>query len=476
MGSDAAISKTNIKRLVGLALGIIAIVASCLFPGSEALTVAGARAIGVLFFCIFLWAFDTIPVGITGVLGAVLLFVLGVEPNAAASFAGFADGTVWFIFGIFCFTGIMIKTSLGQRLTSVFVKLAKGNSKVVVLSFMIATCILSMFMTDGGAVATVIAVAMPLLVAVDARNTRKNFGRCVTIGIAVGAIVGGFITPFGHALNVLCLGLMEKTYGITISFVQWFIPGFITALIVLPVCWLILCKVFSPEDLGDTGDLMSTMGGKDGFGPLSAIDKKALVFFAAVIALFVIGNWVPSLNTTKIIIIALALLFLPGINMMNWKEFVESEGWPTFLMVGGIMCVGGAINDTGAGTFIANLFIESGLFSLNVVAVLLIFVAIIYVIHTFCPIAPALCMLFVPPLMAFCVSNGISPGIFVMLMASITAGSFIMPFSPPMLMSFNANFYTIGELAKSGWMMAIVYVVVEVLVVFFVGGLVLPVI
>jgi hypothetical protein len=39
------------------------------------------------------------------------------------------------------------------------------------------------------------------------------------------------------------------------------------------------------------------------------------------------------------------------------------------------------------------------------------------------------------------------------------------------MVSFAEGYYTSGELTKAGWLCAIVYVVVEVLVVFFIGGL-----
>lgn len=82
-----------------------------------------------------------------------------------------------------------------------------------------------------------------------AKEKKKNLGRCLAMGIAFAAIIGGFITPFGHSLNILCAGLLTSTYGVTTGFFEWVIPGLIIALIMIPVLWLIICKVFPPEEL-----------------------------------------------------------------------------------------------------------------------------------------------------------------------------------------------------------------------------------
>ena len=107
-------------------------------------------------------------------------------------------------------TAIMIKTSLGRRLVRGLVSKAGTKSKAVILAYRVATAIVSMFMTDTGAVAVGMAVALPFLNAINAKEKKKNLGRCLAIGIAFAAIIGGFITPFGHSLNILCAGLLTS--------------------------------------------------------------------------------------------------------------------------------------------------------------------------------------------------------------------------------------------------------------------------
>ncbi len=470
-GTGAGLATTTAKRLIGLVVGVAILVAAWFMPGSAELSHEGVLSLGILLMCVAFWIGDTFPVAVTGLLGAILLPILGVVESFGKAWSGFTSFTVWFIFGVFVMTAIMVKTTLGRRLVGALVSRAGTNPRAIILCYMIATAIVSMFMTDTGAVAVGIALALPFLKSIRAKEEKPNIGRCLALGIAFAAIIGGFVTPFGHSLNILCAGLLSSTYGLTIGFVEWFVPALIIAVILIPAFWLILTRAFPPEAL--TAEEAALVAGGD-MGPMSALDKKSLVYMIVLVAGFVLGNWVPILSNINVILVMLAVAFIPGIDILTWKEFEQAEGWGVVLMVGGVMCMADAASATGAAAYVVQLFLGSGVLGMNTVAALLLIMAVAYLIHTFVPAAPALCALFVPPVMGFCVAAGISPAIFVMLMASITAGSFLMPMSPPMMVSYSEGYFTIAEQVKAGWLPSIIYIVVEVLVVYFIGGLMLP--
>lgn len=464
----ASASRFPVKKVTGFVLGVICLAVAAVIPGSEELSHQGIMSIGILLMAICFWMCDVLPVGVTGLLGAILLSVFGVVENFAGAWSGFVSFTPWFIFGIFIMTAIMIKTSLGKRLVQALVSKAGTKPKSIVLAYMLATAIVSMFMTDTGAVAVGMALALPFLRGINAKETHRNLGKCLALGIAFAAILGGFITPFGHSLNVLCSGLLTSTYGVTIDFFQWFVPGLIIAVILIPFCWFVICRVFPPEDLSE--DETKLVTGGDVKEPMTFQDIKALVYMIALIAAFIAGNWVPILSNINVIMVMLAVAFLPGVEIVSWKDFNDNVGWGVVLMVGGVMSMAGACSSTGAAAYFVNLLLATGVLNLPIILGLILIMAIAYIIHTFVPAAPALCALFVPPVMGYCVAAGVSPAIFAMLMASITAGSFLLPLSPPMMVSFSEGYYTSAELTRAGWLCAIVYIVVEVLVVFYIGG------
>ena len=461
-------AKTPMKKYIGLVLGIVCLIACMMIPGSEELTHEGLTSIGILVMCIVFWMCDVLPVGVTGLLGAILLAVLGVVPKFADAWSGFVTATPWFIFGIFIMTVIMTKSSLGTRLVQALVGLAGTKPKSIVLAYMIATAIVSMFMTDTGAVAVGMALALPFLRGINAKETHPNLGRCLALGIAFAAILGGFITPFGHSLNILCSGLLTSTYGLTIDFFQWFVPGLIIAIILVPFCWIVICKVFPPEELSEEeAALVKGTGEKT---PMTTKDILSLIYMIVLVAGFIAGTWVPILSNVNVVMVMLAVAFIPGLELVTWKDFQDTVGWGVVLMVAGVMSIAGACASTGAAAFLVNSLLSTGVMNLPVLAGLLVFTALAYIVHTFVPAAPALCALFVPAVMGYLVAAGASPAMFAMLMGSITAGSFLLPLSPPMLVSFAEGYYSSAELTKAGRLCSIAYVVVEVLVVYFVGG------
>lgn len=466
---------TSPKEIAGVIVAVIIVVASVLLPGSEDMTHEGIMAFGVLLACVALWFCESLPVGVVGVLGCVLLFALGVVGTLPEAFTGFTQSTVWFIFGIFVLTALMMNSTLGQRLIRSLVRRAGTDSRRIVLAFMLASWIVSMFMTDTGAVVITMSLALPLLDQVKAQPGKSNLGKCLMLGIAFAAVLGGFSTPFGHSLNILNLGILEQNTGLTVNFVQWVAVGVPVALVMLPVCWQGIVRAFPPEAITRAdADAILGEGGHGEYGPWSLRDKEVLVLIVLVIAGFVAGNWVSALNSTVVILVALIIAFLPGLKLITWEQFKEIEGWNVVLMIGGVMSMGAAVSSTGGGAWLANLFLNSGILNLNVLAALLLMTAIMYIIHTVCPIAPALCALFLPPLIAYSQSVGISPAIMSMVMASITAGSFLLPLNPTIVVTFDKGYYQFFEVAKAGWLSAICYVVLAVCWAYFIGGMVLP--
>ena len=455
-----------VKRVICAALAAVFVVASCAMPGFEGLSHEGVMAIGVLLAAVALWFCGTMPQGVVGLVGVMLLVLLGVVPSLADALSGFTSATTWFILCVFCMTAIMQKSTLGLRLTKALVGWAGANSRKLVFAFMAGTAVASFFMTDTGAVVLGMSMALPLLKAVDAKPGSSNLGKCLMLGVAFAGVLGGFALPCGHSLNILGMGVMETTIGETVSFLGWMLVGLPIFAFMLPVTWWLLTRVFPPESLADKRDVIEA--GAASCGAWTPKDKKSLAILVLLPVLWIAGNWIGALNTTIVAMLGVALLFLPGMDLMTWREFQDIAGWNVFLFFGTVMCLGNAVSSTGGTDFIANLFLNSGVLDIHPFLVLLVVGYVMYVIHTFCPVAPALCLLFLPPLLLWAQAVGIPTVIPVFVVASITAGSFLVPLNPTIVITYDQGYYRFGEVAKGGWLAALVFVFVTVSWSFFV--------
>ena len=466
---DSPREKPAAKRVVGVILAALVLVLSLVFPECSSLSRQGMAALGVLLSCTFLWFTEALPAGIVGLYGVLMLTVTGACSSISESLSGFTNGTVWFVLAVFCLSISMSKSSLGQRLACRLLCWAKTDSRKIVLAWIVIASVLSSVMTDVGTVMMLMGLAIPFMNSIGIRKKESSLGKCIMLGIAFGSILGGFATPAGNVLNVMCIGVLESNLGITISFLDWMVVGVPVCLLGIPCVWMSLLVGFKPEEIpSECIDQVGWMG--EGIGPWSFRDKVTFAVVILLPLLWVAGNWLPALSSTVIILAGLVLMFCPFVDLISWNDFKEQAGWEAFLMVGSVMCLGNAVQSTGGGDLLASLLVGSGIANLPPLLALLICAVFLYIVHTFCPIAVALAVLVTPPFITCAQMMGIPVQLPVFVVGAIVAGSFLVPLNPTIIANYSAGYYSFGEVARGGWLAAILYIAVVVLWVYFVGG------
>ena len=63
------------------------------------------------------------------------------------------------------------------------------------------------------------------------------------LSIAYSASIGGMATLIGTPPNLVLAGVVKSTYGVEITFSQWFKFGFPISILLLFICWLYLTKI-----------------------------------------------------------------------------------------------------------------------------------------------------------------------------------------------------------------------------------------
>lgn len=448
------------KRLIGIAIAAICIIVSCFIPGSEALSAEGARALGLLLALVALWITSALPLGVTALLIVVLCPVLGVVPNLGGAIGGFASPPLFFIIAVFSLPVIMMKTNWGVRLMNALLKWTGNNTRKLVLGFMIATTVVSMIMSDVPCTVLFMGFALTILKAADAKPLKSNLGRCLMIGIPVAAVTGGMATPAGSSFNVVAMGIMQKvTGGAGVSFLDWVIVALPVVILMTPITWFFITQIFKPEPISDS----CLQGIRDQAAAATKVEPhevKAIIIIVGLLVLWIVGNWVPLLNATVVALIGLAVMFLPGIELLSWKEFQESVPWGIVIMCGTIMSMGSVVENTGAATFLAGLITDSGIMSLNFVLALGIMLALLYLLHTFCPIGVAILGIFLPVLITMCAGFGVSPAVPTIALAVVVAGNYIAPVNPTVMLTFGEGYFTFGDMVKTGIVPAIALIVI----------------
>ena len=456
------------KRLIGIGVAAICIIASCLIPGSESLSHQGIMALGLLLALASLWATSALPIGAVALLVVILLPLLGIVEMGQA-FSGFASPALFFIISVFALPVIMMKTKWGARLISRLLDWTGTDSRKLVLGFMIATTLVSTVMSDVPCTVLFLGFALTILKAADAKPGSSNLGKCLMIAIPVASVTGGIATPAGSSFNVVALGIMQQITGTTISFFDWMIVGLPIAIVMTPVLWFFITTVLKPEPITDS----CLQGIRDEAAAAKKVEPyeiKALAIIVLLVALWIIGNWVPVFNVTVVAVVGLIVMFLPGMDLLTWKEFQESVPWGIVIMCGTIMTIGGVVQSTGGAAFLADLFMNSGVTNFGVLASMAILMTLVYLLHTICPIGAAILGIFIPIFITLCASFGVSPAVPTISLAIVVAGNVLLPVNPTVMLTYGEGYYTFGDMFKTGIVPAAVLIVLITLWVPFIVG------
>ncbi|WP_172136185.1 SLC13 family permease [Adlercreutzia sp. ZJ473] len=462
--------QSSVKQITGLVLAALIVVAGLLLPGNGDLTHEGILGLALLLATVALWVCDSLPMGVAGLLALVVAPFLGIA-QINTVFSGFGTTTVIFAIAVFGLTAIVMKSNIAIRLTAKLTSWAGSDSKKLVLAFMCVSWLLSTVMNDSAVLVLVIGLSQIVLNNAGHVIGKSQLAKALYIGIALCAFVGGGATPAGSSINVLVIGMLEQSMGATIGFLDWMIACAPPCALMVPILWLFIIKILKPEPIKPE-DLTELQQRAAALGPLAAEEKKTLFFLVAMPVLWIAGSWIPALNVTTVTVLGLAGMFLPGVKLLTFDEFQREVPWTIVIMIGAVLCLGGIVGATGGVAYLANIFLSTGVTELGWFFSIFIIMLVVYAFHTFVPIGPALAALLVPPLMAFCVSSGISPAVPGMILAIILSGNFLMPFNPGMALAYRDNCWKPIDLLKTGIVPAFIFVAVLSAWVPFASGLV----
>ncbi len=171
----------------------------------------------VAITCALWWIFECIHIAFGELLPFVAFPLLGVLDHARVA-QSYGHTMILLLMGGFFLSAAMEKSSAHRRIAVTLVRAVGGNGgRRLVLGFMLATSLLSMWISN--AATTLMMLPIALAVLADAKDPRLRTP--LLLGIAYAASVGGMATPIGTPPNVYFMSFMQKEYGIEMTFADW---------------------------------------------------------------------------------------------------------------------------------------------------------------------------------------------------------------------------------------------------------------
>ncbi len=448
--------KNNVKRLLGLLISALILVLSLTLTPPSGLSVESFRAIGILLMTMIFLITEPIPVGVTAPLLIVLLALLKVVPLQVALSSSM---TTLFLFLMACYgiSSVLLKSSLPYRLAYSLLRKTKGKALGMIGAFMLSTAVISSVVSNVPCAVIITGICTNVLVAMGEKPGTSKMGRALLLAVPFGAVFGGMMTPAGSSLNILTMQLVNQATGTEILFVEWMMIGIPLSLMMIAVSVPILKLLFRPDDLS-LDKLELALEEVHYEKKLSTYDWKVMVILSVTFILWVLTSWIPWLNVTIISVFALASFFLPGLDLLTWKEYTKECGWDTILICSAILSVGGALVSTGLTDWVISN-VSSIFTGTNLFFFIILMAAIVNWTHIIIPTASAIVVLYAVAFAGLALSLNIDPRIVTFTVAVMSSCVILIPFDPVVIVAYTTKYFKMNDLFFAGVIVSSIWIV-----------------
>jgi len=464
-----------------------------------------AAAVTALVAC--WWITVALPIPVTSLLPLVLLPLVGVVPIKQAA-VPYANPNVFLFMGGFIIALGIERWGLHRRIALHIVRLVGTGRSTIVLGFMLASALLSMWISNTAATLMMLPIGLAIISAVKKLGKDEdpkqiaNFSAALMLGIAYAASIGGVCTPIGTPPNISFRGQMARLFPLApeISFGQWMMVFMPLVVVFLPVVWLVLVRITCP-----TGKARTPVGrevvARDlrGLGRMSRPEKLMLVIFTATALLWMtrsipvggvnygwsglLEGWLSPpgrsaclfradyiSDATVALGMAVLLFIIPAGRgaaggtggerrreyLMNW-ETAQRLPWGILLLFGGGFSIAVGFKASGLSFWCGQAFADVGIGSplLVVVGVCLLMTFLTEITSN-----TATTEVMLPILAGVGVAMGVNP-LMLMLPATISAScAFMLPVAtPPNAIVFGSGCIEMRRMVRSGIIINLIGVV-----------------
>ena len=314
----------------------------------DGLSQEGLAALAVFALCVFFWVFDVLPLMITSLLAIILIPLSGVM-SASQAYALFGNEAVFFILGAFILAACLMKAGLSTRLALAILTRFGTTPRMLLITVLLLNAVMSFFMSEHAVAAMNFPIILEIAAVLKLNPRRSNYGKALFLAMAWGTTVGGVATLLGGARAPLALGMLKESTGQTFTFLEWSVAIIPLVLILLVVCYVVLVSFF-PIDIDSVRAADEVLRARRmALGRMRDRDRViATVLVGTIIAWMLLGEEFGLANVALAGVITLFVL-----QVVTWREIEGYVNWGVILMYGGAICLGAAMNKSGAAAWFA---------------------------------------------------------------------------------------------------------------------------
>lgn len=420
-------------------------------------TSAVAWTAGVTTLCAIWWVFEPIPIPATSLIPLALFPLVGVLKAAEVGQA-YGDKLILLLLGGLMLSSAMERSGAHRRIALSMVTLFGGAScRRLVFGFMAASAGLSMWISN---MATALML-FPIVLAVIEKTDNHRLRLSLLLGTAYASSVGGIGTPVGTPPNLIFMENYQRIVGEEPAFTAWMSWAVPVVLVMLP-----LMAIWLTRGLPRSTELVLPK-----VGAWRTEEKRTLAVFAVTASLWItrlepFGGWsawanLPQANDASVALLAVVAMFLipngSGERLLDWQTAVKIP-WGILILFSSGIVISKAFISSGLSESIGNSLADIGQLP-PLLMIGLVCAAVTFLTEVTSNTATA--NLLMPVLAATAIAADIEPKLIMVPAAMSASFAFMLPVATgPNAIFFGSNQFTVGEMAREGFVLNLIGIVV----------------
>jgi solute carrier family 13 (sodium-dependent dicarboxylate transporter), member 2/3/5 len=347
-------------KSIGLIIGAIAFTLMLAIGAPAGITAPAWHVAALTLLMAIWWMTEALPLTVTALLPFLALPLMGVL-NANDVAKEYYSPILFLILGGAFLALAIERVGMHRRVAIAIVSRSGRSNGGLLFAFMMATALLSMFISNTSTALIMLPIALAVLTAGGVKEGETHgFSGALIMGIAFSASIGGLGTLVGSPTNAIAAALINKQLGIEVNFLAWMQYGVPMVLLGIPVAAAILYRVQNVGAAHFDADLARKAIGDP--GPWSVAEKRLLPIILLVIIAWLAQPWLEgllpkgSITDGSIAVAGALLLFIipdgsrldddKSRPLLTWKE-ADRAPWGVIMMFGGGLALAAGITKSG---------------------------------------------------------------------------------------------------------------------------------
>jgi sodium-dependent dicarboxylate transporter 2/3/5 len=427
------------------------------------------------------WVTEAVPIPVTSLLPLILLPLLGTTTIKEAA-APYAHPIIFLFMGGFMIALALEKHRLHERIALNLIRITGTSGNGIILGFMIATALLSMWISNTATAMMMLPIALSVVHLLNANKNLKphelprnerNFALGLLLMVGYAATLGGLATIIGTPPNVVFSGLLDEFYGIKLNFGQWMLMGVPVSAALLLSTYFIITSILFPNQLKSVEGAEELIARKlNELGAISTAEKRVMLVFSITSFLWIFQHPLNTyvlrsdlLSDTNIAMTGGLLMFIVPEDfrrltfLLDWKDTINLQ-WGILILFGGGLSLAGGLENADVINTVGHWLARQGTFNIWLAGGLIITTVVLSEFLS----NVALVQIFVPVIFGIADGLDINP-IFMAMPITLSASiGFMFPIAtPPNAIVFSSGYIRMKNMIRAGLLLDVASMIIILL-------------